>query len=208
MSDRSESSSDDGAYQYVDFDSEARASESKAALTSSDDDDDETVTTRAGTQLRRRNRLVSYGAATQGKNYIVKEGWLVKTGRKLRARKRRWFTLSSTATLYAHKKKGAKRVLSEFDLHANGVFVDDIEITKAGVVVYVDEKDCSFRLQTPRRSYTLYGGNVDDAMAWVRAINRVAPNIKYDAATEKRLHAHVRADSGGVGDGIPSSDED
>ena len=91
------------------------------------------------------------------------------------------------------------------------MFVDDIAIT-GGVVEYVGEDPKPyFALATPSRRYKLYpsSSKIEDAYDWVRALNRVSPQVKVDAATEARLAKNVREGSGGVGDGIPSSsDED
>jgi len=87
-------------------------------------------------------------------------GWLTKEGAVWRTWRRRWFVLQAPYLRY-YKHEGDKEPVGTIDLQNSG-HIRGVQYKKTKY---------AFQIQTPSRTYYMYGDSVDDRDKWVDALN-------------------------------------
>ncbi|KAF9966675.1 hypothetical protein BGZ70_001622 [Mortierella alpina] len=113
---------------------------------------------------------VSKGALQDGQ--VIKAGYLMKKGERLKIWKRKWFVLRTSKLAYYKDNK-------EYEL----LRIIDIRDVHRAAEVPVKHKSGVFVILTPRRTFTLQASDVSEMGDWVHAINQAKVHFEFTASS-------------------------
>ncbi|KAF9287550.1 hypothetical protein BGZ68_001647 [Mortierella alpina] len=103
---------------------------------------------------------------------IIKAGYLMKKGERLKIWKRKWFVLRTSKLAYYKDNK-------EYEL----LRIIDIRDVHRAAEVPVKHKSGGFVILTPRRTFTLQANDISEMRDWVHAINQAKVHFEFTASS-------------------------
>ncbi|KAF9955644.1 hypothetical protein BGZ72_003564 [Mortierella alpina] len=114
----------------------------------------------------------SVSRATLQDGQIIKAGYLMKKGERLKIWKRKWFVLRTSKLAYYKDNK-------EYEL----LRIIDIRDVSRAAEVPVKHKSGVFVILTPRRTFTLQANDISEMRDWVHAINQAKIHFEFTASS-------------------------
>ncbi|KAG0266257.1 hypothetical protein BG011_002954 [Mortierella polycephala] len=102
---------------------------------------------------------------------ILKAGYLVKKGERIKMWKKKWFVLRTSKLAYYKDDK-------EYEL----LRIIDIRDIHRAAEVEIKHKSGAFVILTPRRTFTVQAGTIDEMQDWVHAINQAKAQFEFAAS--------------------------
>ncbi|KAF9370472.1 hypothetical protein CPC16_003690, partial [Podila verticillata] len=108
---------------------------------------------------------------------ILKSGYLMKKGERIKIWKKKWFVLRTSKLAYYKDSK-------EYEL----VRIVDIRDIHRAAEVVVKHKSFVFVILTPRRTFTVQAESAEDMEDWIRSINQA--KIQYDLTSSSDMDSY------------------
>ncbi|KAF8950464.1 hypothetical protein BGZ46_004524, partial [Entomortierella lignicola] len=103
---------------------------------------------------------------------VIKSGYLMKKGERLKIWKKKWFVLRTTELAYYKDSK-------EYEL----LRITDIRDVHRAAEVPVKHKSAVFVILTPRRTFTVQAKDVAEMKDWIQAINQAKTQFDFTASS-------------------------
>ncbi|KAF9184297.1 hypothetical protein BGZ51_003411 [Haplosporangium sp. Z 767] len=138
----------------------------------------------AGWDNNDRGECGAISKDTLQEGQVLKAGYLMKKGERIKMWKKKWFVLRTSKLAYYKDSK-------EYEL----LCIIDIRDIHRAAEVEVKHKSGAFVILTPRRTFTVQAGTLDEMQDWIHAINQAktqfeftASNSDLDSCAESTVH--------------------